>query len=220
VTSNLEVNTMPLLDPTTIRLYRAGSGPPVVLLHGIGLTRHMWDGVAALADRFELLSYDLPGHGETVSPDSSYEIDDLSEQLAAVLTGSGILRASIVGSSLGGMVAQHFAATWPERVNRLVLCDTSPALSEGMRDELSTMPGHGLAHAAMARADLMDFAEEIHAPTLVLCADGADVAMREGADFLARSIPYGRLAFAPGAAANAVTDRPDWVARVLRDFLG
>jgi pimeloyl-ACP methyl ester carboxylesterase len=211
---------MPLLDPATIRLYRTGSGAPIVLLHGIGLTRRMWDGVAALADRFELLSCDLPGHGETVAPGAPYEIDDLSEQLAAVLTVSGIERAHIVGTSLGGMVAQHFAATWPERVARLVLCDTSPALSEGMRDELLTTPDHGLAHAAMARADLMDLAEEIHVPTLVLCADGADGAMRESADFLARSIPYGRIAFVPGAARNAVTERPDWVARVLRDFLG
>ena len=211
---------MPLLNPSTIHLYRAGSGIPVVLLHGIGLTRGMWDGVAVLADQFELLSYDLPGHGETVSPDSAYEIDDLSEQLAAVLTVSGIERAHIVGSSLGGMVAQHFAATWPERVARLVLCDTTPALSEGLRDEILPKPDYGLARAAMARADLMDLAEEIFASTLVICADSADGAMREGADFLARSILNGQLAFAPGADANAVTERPDWVVRVLRDFLG
>ena len=113
-------------------------------LHGIGLTRHMWEAVAALADRFTLVSYDLPGHGETDPPDHAYEIDDLSEQLAAVLTASGIARAHLVGSSLGGMVAQHFAATWPERVDRLVLCDTSPALSEGMRDAFLTMRDHVL----------------------------------------------------------------------------
>jgi pimeloyl-ACP methyl ester carboxylesterase len=211
---------MPLLDPTAIRPSRAGSGPAVVLLHGISKTRHMWDGLAALTGRFELLSYDLPGHGETLSPDGPYEIEDLSDQLAAVLTALGVTRAHVMGSSLGGMVAQHFAATRPERVDHLILCDTSPALSEGMRDELLTMQGRGLAHAAMARADLMDLAEEIFAPTLVLCADGADLAMREGADFLARSIPYGRLAFVPGAAADVVTERPDWLARVMLDFLG
>jgi pimeloyl-ACP methyl ester carboxylesterase len=78
----------------------------------------------------------------------------------------------------------------------------------------------GSLHAAMARADLMDLAEEIFAPTLVLCAEGADLAMREGADFLARSIPRGQLAFVPGAVADAVTERPDWILRVLLDFLG
>lgn len=211
---------MPLLDPTSIHPHRTGSGHVVVLLHGIGTTRRMWDGLAALADRFELLSYDFPGLGETVPPDSSYEIEDLSEQLAAVLIRSGITRAHLVGSSLGGMVAQHFAATWPESVDRLVLCDTTPALSEGMRDEFQAVQGPGLAQKAMARADLMDLAEEIYAPTLVLCADGANLAMREGADFLARSIPRGQLAFVPGAMADGVTERPDWIVPVLLDFLG
>ncbi len=178
----------------------------------------MWDGLAALSSRFELLSYDLPGHGEAAAPEGPYEIDDLSDQLAAALQSAGIARAHIIGSGLGGMIAQHFAAIRPECVDRLVLCDTSPALSEGARDELVTKGG--LAHGAMARADLMDLAEEICAPTLVLCAEGADLGMREGADFLARSIPNGQFAFVPGAVTNSVTERPDWVTRVLLDFLG
>ena len=210
---------MRLLDPTTIRLHRSGSGPTIVLLHGIGATHRMWNGIATLAGRFELVSYDLPEHGETAAPDGPFEIEDLSDQLAALLTASGITRAHVVGSSLGGMVAQSFAAASPERVDHLVLCDTSPALSEGMREELLTKPGHALARGAMARADLLDVAEEIYAPTLVLCSNGANIAMREGADFLARSIPRGQLAFVPGAAANAVTERPSWVTQVVRDFL-
>ena len=211
---------MPLHDPTSIRLHRFGTGPAVILLHGIGATRRMWDGIMAISRRFELLSYDLPGHGETPPPSGPYEIEDLSEQLAGVLLASGIGRAHVVGTSLGGMIAQHFAATRPESVDHLILCDTSPALSEGARDELLTMPGSSLAHAAMARADLMDLAEEIYVPTLVLCAEGADLGMREGADFLARSIPNGQLAFVPGAVTNSATENPNWVARVLPDFLG
>jgi pimeloyl-ACP methyl ester carboxylesterase len=210
---------MPLLDPSPITLHRAGSGPPIVLLHGTGVTHQAWDGLAELIRQFELVSYDLPGHGETPAPGVAYGIEDLSDQLAAVLTASGITRAHLVGTSLGGMIAQHFAATRPERVDRLVLCDTSPGLSEGLREEFLAMPGSNPAHVAMAQADLMDLAEEIFALTLVLCAEGADLAMREGADFLARSIPHGQLAFVPGASADAVKERPDWVARVLLDFL-
>jgi pimeloyl-ACP methyl ester carboxylesterase len=211
---------MPILDPRHVRIHRAGSGPPVLLLHGIASTRRMWDGIAALTDRFELVSYDFPGHGETEQPETPYEIDDLADQAAVILTAAGIQRAHVVASSLGGMVAQPLAAAWPARIGRLVLCDTTPALSEGKRDELLTMPGHGAAHAAMARADLMDLAEEIQVPTLVLCAADADLAMREGADFLARSIPYGQLAFVPGVVSDCVTERPDWVSRALLDFLG
>jgi pimeloyl-ACP methyl ester carboxylesterase len=199
---------MPLPDPKPDRI---GSGPIVVLLHGVGATRRMWDGIAGLAERFELLSYDFPVDGGT------FEIGDLADRLAAILTAAGVARAHIVGSSLGGMVAQCFAADFPERVDRLVLCDTTPALSEGMRDAFLAA---GPMHAAMARADLMDLAEEIFAPTLVLCAEGADLATREGADFLARSISRGQLAFVPGTAADAVTERPDWIVRALLDFLG
>ena len=65
----------------------------------------------------------------------------------------------------------------------------------------------------------MDLAEEIFAPTLGLCSEGADFAMRDGADFLARSIPHGQLAYVPGAKESAVAERPDWVGRVLKDFL-
>ena len=81
------------------------------------------------------------------------------------------------------------------------------------------LPGRGLAHGAVRRADLMDLAEEIFAPTLVLCADGAELAMRDGADFLARSMGRGELAFVPGTRADVVKERPDWVARAMETFL-
>ena len=201
-----------------IRLYRDGQGPPLVMLHGLGADRHMWDRLAI--GRFQRVTFDFPGHGDAPAPLEPFDIGDLADQLADVLTRAGLDRVHMMGVSLGGMVALWFASSWPGRVDRLVLCDTTPALSEGMRDEILTLPGAGQAHAAMARADLMDLAEEIFAPTLVLCADGADLAAREGADFLARSIPHGRMAFVPNAAADAVARQPAWIARVVDDFLG
>jgi len=201
------------------RLHRVGAGPPLVLLHGLGASRMTWRGLSPLHLQFECITLDLPGHGDTPAPDEPYEIDGLAEQFAACLTADGIERAHLLGSSLGGMVALNFAATWPGRVDRMVLCDTTPAFSEGMREELLTMPDVGFAHGAMARADLMDLAEEVFARTLVLCAEGADLAMREGADFLARSMPRGELAFVPGAERDVVMEQPGWVARVVADFL-
>jgi pimeloyl-ACP methyl ester carboxylesterase len=211
---------VPLLDPTPIKLHRIGIGSPVVLLHGIGETHEMWDCIAPLVDRFEMIAYDFPGHGNAAPPHGVCEIESLSDQLFALLTMAGIDRTHVVGSCLGGMVAQHFAATWPDRVDRLVLCDTTPALSEGMREEFLSEASHGPLHGAMARADLLDLAEEIFAPTLVLCAEGAAPEMREGAEFLARSIARGKLAYVIGAARNVVMEQPRWAMRVLRDFLG
>ena len=67
---------MPSFTFGRVDLYRLGAGPPLVLLHGLGATHRMWDGLASLAARFELLSYDLPGHANT---EAAFEIDDLSD---------------------------------------------------------------------------------------------------------------------------------------------
>ena len=211
---------VPVLDDSAIHPHRVGSGPPLVLLHALDATRAMWDGLATLSRHFEVIAYDLPGHGETPAPPVQYEIEDLAEQLAALLTRIGLPRVHLAGSSLGGMVAQAFAAAYPGRVDRMVLCDTSPGLSDGARDALAILPGRGLAHDATRRADLMELADEIFAPTLVLCAEGADLAMRDGADFLARSMSRGELAFVPGTVEDVVKERPDWVARAMETFLG
>jgi 3-oxoadipate enol-lactonase len=115
------------LDAASIRVHRKGSGPTLVLLHCLGVDHGLWDIAAAgLEDSFTLLTYDFPGHGETRVPDRGYSIEDLSRQLMAVLAREGVTRAHIAGISLGGLVAQHFAASNPKLVDRLVLIDTTP----------------------------------------------------------------------------------------------
>lgn len=134
------------LDPAMIRVHRKGTGPALVMLHCLGMTHHLWDCLDALADRFELISYDFPGHGETVLPATPYGIADLSEQLAAVLQREGIARAHVMGISLGGLVAQHFAATQPTMVDKVVLLDTTPRYTDDAR-------ANWAVRAAAARRD-------------------------------------------------------------------
>ncbi len=115
-------------------VHRTGTGPAVVLLHCLGVDHHLWDStVERLKDRFTLLTYDLPGHGAAPVPAGPYTVEDLSAQLGVLLTRSGIERAHVAGISLGGLVAQHFAATAPKRVGRLVLADTTPRYTDDMR---------------------------------------------------------------------------------------
>ncbi len=121
------------LDAKGLTLHRAGSGPPLVLLHCLGVDHRFWDFAAPLSNRFTLVRYDLPGHGATPVPNGPYTIADLSDQLAAILTLNGIARARIAGISLGGLIAQHFAAHRPESVDRLVLVDTTPRYSDEIR---------------------------------------------------------------------------------------
>ena len=134
------------LDPATIRLHRTGNGPPLVMLHCLGMTHHLWDCLGGMADKYTLISYDLPGHGETPLPAAPYGVEELAAQLAGVLRRAGIARAHIMGISLGGLVAQCFAATEPGMTDRLVLCDTTPRYT----DEARAM---WVVRAAAARKD-------------------------------------------------------------------
>jgi 3-oxoadipate enol-lactonase len=136
---------MAALNEMDIELHAMGSGPPLVLLHCLGVDHRFWDFTAPLAAKFRLLRYDLPGHGETPFPRQPYQISDLSAQLAALLRAKGIYRASIAGISLGGLIAQHFAANHPRNVEKLVLIDTTPRYT----DDLRTM---WVERAATARA--------------------------------------------------------------------
>ena len=124
---------MGVLNGKDITVRTMGSGPPLVLLHSLGVDHKFWDFAVPLADNFTLLRYDLPGHGETPVPPQPYRIADLSEQLADLLRARAIQRASVAGISLGGLIAQHFAANHPGTVEKLVLIDTTPRYTDALR---------------------------------------------------------------------------------------
>jgi 3-oxoadipate enol-lactonase len=124
---------MSRLSGADLRIHREGSGRPVVLLHCLGVDHRFWDYAGIPDGRYSVLRYDLPGHGETPVPDTLFDIEDLAEQLADVLAEERIAKAHVVGISLGGLIAQRFAAAYPERIDRLVLVDTTPCYTDEMR---------------------------------------------------------------------------------------
>ncbi len=121
------------LDASAITLHHAGRGPPLVLLHCLGVDRHFWNFCADLAPHFTLLRYDLPGHGETAVPAAPYTIEDLADQLAELLAAHDVGRAHVAGISLGGLIAQAFAARRPAMVDRLILIDTTARYTDELR---------------------------------------------------------------------------------------
>jgi 3-oxoadipate enol-lactonase len=123
---------MPVLDPD-VTVIREGNGKPLMLLHCLGVDHRFWDLARPLGADFTLYRYDLPGHGSSVVPNGAYTIADLSDQLAALMEKHGVARAHVAGISLGGLIAQHFAASHPGRVSRLILIDTTPRYTEEMR---------------------------------------------------------------------------------------
>jgi pimeloyl-ACP methyl ester carboxylesterase len=95
-----------------LRFDRQGSGPPVVLLHGIGHDRHAWDPVVELlAPRRDLILVDLPGHGESPLPAGSQAlgVPELTEHVGRFITDLGLQRPTVVGNSLGGAIALELA---------------------------------------------------------------------------------------------------------------
>jgi pimeloyl-ACP methyl ester carboxylesterase len=101
---------------------RAGSGPALLLLHGITDSSATWEGVApSLAEHFTLIAPDLLGHGESATPRGDYSLGAHASGVRDVLTALGIDSATVVGHSLGGGIAMQFAYQFPERTERLVL---------------------------------------------------------------------------------------------------
>lgn len=138
------------LSAADIDIVSEGSGPAVVMLHCLGVDHHVWDdAVVALGPDARALRYDFPGHGRTPVPRGAYDIEDLSAQLRELLQKNGIKRASVVGISLGGLVAQHFAASYPEMVDKVVLVDTTPRYTDAARamwaERAATARGKGVS---------------------------------------------------------------------------
>jgi 3-oxoadipate enol-lactonase len=99
--------------------------PVVVLCHALATSMDIWDyQIPLLAQRFRVLRYDLRGHGRSAAPGSSYTLEELASDVAALLDHLEIARAAFVGLSIGGMVGQVFALRYPEKLSGLVLCST------------------------------------------------------------------------------------------------
>jgi pimeloyl-ACP methyl ester carboxylesterase len=113
---------------------RRGEGPPLVFVHGAIMDHRMWaPQLDALAEEFTVVAYDVRGHGLTGgSPAERYSMDRYAADLDALLSALGVERSVLVGLSMGGAIAQVYAATYPERVAGVVLADTFTPAPTGL----------------------------------------------------------------------------------------
>jgi 3-oxoadipate enol-lactonase len=113
-----------------VTVYHRFDGPPdapvLVLASSLGATHAMWEAnVHALASRHRLLRYDHRGHGQSDVPAGPYTVNELADDVVALLDALELERVSFLGLSLGGAVGMALALRVPERLDRLVLCCTA-----------------------------------------------------------------------------------------------
>jgi len=130
---------------------RAGSGPALLLLHGIGNNCQTWAGVIErLAESHTVVAPDLLGHGDSDKPRGDYSIAAYANGMRDLLSVLDIEKATVVGHSLGGGIALQFAYQFPERCERIALVGSGglgPELSAGLR--AATLPGAELVLTAL-----------------------------------------------------------------------
>ena len=101
---------------------KVGSGPALLLLHGLGCDHTTWlPVIAALSRRYTVIAPDLLGHGRSDKPRADYSVGGYANGMRDLLTVLGIDKATVVGHSFGGGVAMQFAYQFPERTERMIL---------------------------------------------------------------------------------------------------
>lgn len=119
ITPAVDTGSVSVSD-TRLSYEASGHGPAVVMIHGGGFDRRLWDDqVAAFAEHFRVIRYDVRGAGRSASAEG--QTFEHHEDLVALLRQLGIQRASLVGQSLGGRIAMDVALAYPAMVDRLVL---------------------------------------------------------------------------------------------------
>ena len=99
-----------------------GSGKPVFLIGGLGSTLQSWDDqVLVYSKHFKIVVFDNRGSGLSEKPDDPYSTEDMADDVVALADFLGIEKASFVGKSMGGMIAQWIGIKYPERVEKLVM---------------------------------------------------------------------------------------------------
>ena len=161
---------MPHASVNGISLYYEISGkqegPTLLLSNSLASNLHMWDPqMEAFNRHFRVVRYDSRGHGQSDAPAGAYSIDTLTADVVGLLDHLGIARTHFCGLSKGGMVGQRLATLHPERVDRLVLCDTAnymgPAdLWEGRIQLAETQGMAGVVDATIERWFTRPFREK------------------------------------------------------------
>ena len=228
-----------------VHTHVGGEGPPVVLVHGYGVSgRYMLPLARILACGCSTFAPDLPGHGRSEQPGRPLEIGDLADALGDWLDAVELERPAFVASSMGCQIVTELAVRRPERVGPMVLVGPTidparrsarhqifGALRDSAREPalLVALAGREWAGGnlgqlrALARSVLADRIEErlpaIEQPTIVVHGEKDGLVSREWAEQVAALLPRGRLVVVPGEPHAIPYTHPRLLAGIVEELI-
>ena len=131
-----------------------GQGQPVVLIHGVGLNKEMWGGqIVGLASDYQVIAYDMLGHGQSPRPPVGTGLPGYAGQLAELLEHLQVPQATIIGFSMGGLVARAFALHYPQQLAALVVLNSVFNRSAEQRAGVIARTAQAAEHGPDANAE-------------------------------------------------------------------
>ena len=138
-------------DGTAYRLDGPEDGPPLVLIHGLGLSSSLWQAhLPALCARYRVLNYDLYGHGKSCPAERPLKLSVFADQIAGLLEETVMGPAHLVGFSIGGMINRRVAMDHPDLVRSLVILNSPHDRGAQMQQEVEARARKALDQGAEA----------------------------------------------------------------------
>jgi pimeloyl-ACP methyl ester carboxylesterase len=232
------------VDGQGISCASVGSGPPVVLVHGLSASAHWWDrNIGDLARHFSVHVIDLPGFGRNRHL-TLLELDLTAGWIVRWLDAVGLPQVDLIGHSMGGYLSIQVAAMYPDQVRRLVLVD--PVVRPFVRPysqpivrlaaELTHVPRRFLPTVArdfvragfsnvrraahsVVRADARPLLPSIESPTLVVWGSRDSLLLADGAAEIGEALPDARVQILQGAGHTPMWEQPDVFNQLTIAFL-
>jgi pimeloyl-ACP methyl ester carboxylesterase len=145
----------------SLRYERAGANLPLVFIHGLMGNHTFWDRQSALRQRFQVVRLDLRGHGDSSKPKGSYPLATMAEDVRHMVTALRLQRVVLVGSSMGGLIAQQVLRSLEGRAAGLVLVGTTACALASEGYEHGFTSDERAAFVATAQKDYKGFVRDL-----------------------------------------------------------